>query len=845
MQYSQALRLSQDTVTSPRSLIDEVDVLRIAADRQLVRAKKEDLGQFFTPASVAELMAGMFERLDGPRISLLDAGAGAGSLLAAAVSVLCQREKRPKQLHIVTYEIDSVLTYYLQQTLTLCATECAKADIVFSYDIRNTDFIEDAARLVTLKEPPAVSTEQFTHIILNPPYTKINAKSKTRSTLRSMGIETTNLYTAFMATAVLLLEPQGEMVSITPRSFCNGMYFRGFRRLFLGMMTLQKLHLFDSREEAFKDDQILQETLILHAVKAKDTNGSIVVQTSTGTHDDLLLSHTLPYSDVINPHDPEQFIRILPDRFSQEIAVQMRNFRCTLDDLGLSVSTGRVVDFRAKEYLRDRPDKTTVPLIYPLNLFNSRIEHPRYKKKPQALVHTAATADLLVPNDHYVLCKRFSSKEEKRRVVAVVYDASQMDCQWVGFENHLNYFHANGRGLDMVLAWGLAAYLNSSLVDAYFRLFNGHTQVNATDLRSLTYPTAAQLMTLGARISDEKPLSQQDIDALIESELLNMTEQIGASPITIKQRIDESLNILKQLGFPRQQLNERSALTLLALLDLKPRDSWASAASPLMGVTPMMDFMAAHYGKEYKPNTRETVRRQTIHQFLDAALVVANPDAPERPINSPKTVYQIEDSALELLRVFGTPEWEESLQTYLASVKTLKERYAQEREMTRIPIVIDGVQKTLSPGGQNVLIEQIINEFAPRFTPGGKLLYVGDTDDKFAHFNQEAFAGLGADIDSHGKMPDVIIHFTEKNWLVLIEAVTSHGPINAKRKSELEALFRGVDIPLVMVTTFLSREAIVKYIAEIAWETDVWVASDATHLIHFNGKHLLQLYEKK
>lgn len=164
--------------------------------------------------------------------------------------------------------------------------------------------------------------------------------------------------------------------------------------------------------------------------------------------------------------------------------------------------------------------------------------------------------------------------------------------------------------------------------------------------------------------------------------------------------------------------------------------------------------------------------------------------------------------------------------------------------MLRIPVVIEGEVKTLSPGGQNVLIEKIINEFAPCFTPGGKLIYVGDTDEKFAHFNEAALEELGVTVDSHGKMPDVIIHFKQNDWLVLIEAVTSHGPINPKRKKELETLFKNSKIPLVMVTTFLSRKAMMEYLIEIAWETDVWVAEDSTHLIHFNGQHLLQLHQK-
>lgn len=312
--------------------------------------------------------------------------------------------------------------------------------------------------------------------------------------------------------------------------------------------------------------------------------------------------------------------------------------------------------------------------------------------------------------------------------------------------------------------------------------------------------------------------------------------------MTIDNRINQALEILAALGFPKGQLNERSALTLLALLDLKPAESWDLAKSPLRGITPIMEFMEQQYSKKYAPNTRETVRRQTVHQFLDAGLIVVNPDNPERPVNSPKTAYQIEESALELLRTYSSYDWDKNVRTYLASIETLKQRYAQEREMARIPITIEGDVKTLSPRGHNVLISKIVSEFSSRFTPAGRLLYVGDTDEKFAHFNEASLTALGVTIDAHGKMPDVIVHFTQKNWLVLIEAVTSHGPINPKRKAELEKLFQGSTIPLVMVTAFLSRKAMAEYLSDIAWETDVWVAEEATHLVHFNGQHLLQAY---
>jgi adenine-specific DNA-methyltransferase len=240
------------------------------------------------------------------------------------------------------------------------------------------------------------------------------------------------------------------------------------------------------------------------------------------------------------------------------------------------------------------------------------------------------------------------------------------------------------------------------------------------------------------------------------------------------------------------------------------------------------------------------VRRQTVHQFLEAGLIVTNPDNPDRPPNSAHTVYQIEQGALELLRTFGTLEWETNLEAYLASIETLKKRYASEREMRRIPVTIaPGKTLKLSPGGQNVLIEKIIHVFAPIYAPGGNVLYVGDTDKKFLHFDEEAFTNLGITIDPHGKIPDVVLHYAEKNWLILIEAVTSHGPIDGKRKDELKRLFGNSRAGLVFVTAFLSYGALVRYLPSISWETEIWVADHPTHLIHLDGERFLGPYEEK
>jgi hypothetical protein len=311
-----------------------------------------------------------------------------------------------------------------------------------------------------------------------------------------------------------------------------------------------------------------------------------------------------------------------------------------------------------------------------------------------------------------------------------------------------------------------------------------------------------------------------------------------------EKKIAEALEVLAAIGLPRQQQNERSALTLLSLLDLKPEDKWEHASDPLMGITPMMEFFAANYGKHYAPNTRETVRRQTVHQFVQAAIVLPNPDKPSRPTNSPKAVYQIETSALKLLREFGKPSWGGRLKEYLKSVETLKRLYAREREMRRIPLKLrSGEEIKLSPGGQNVLVKKIIDDFCPLFTPAGQVIYVGDTQKKWAYFDSKALVVLGVQIEEHGKMPDVVVYYAEKNWLVLIEAVTSHGPVNPKRRQELEDLFDGSQAGLVYVTAFLDRRTLLRYLDDISWETEVWIAESPTHLIHFNGSRFLGPYE--
>jgi len=310
-----------------------------------------------------------------------------------------------------------------------------------------------------------------------------------------------------------------------------------------------------------------------------------------------------------------------------------------------------------------------------------------------------------------------------------------------------------------------------------------------------------------------------------------------------KKRLTEAMTALSELQFAPRQRNETAAYTLLALLDLQADAPWAEAQAPLCGITPIIDFIASAYGNRYAPNTRETIRDDAVKFFVEEGLALRNPDDPKRPTNSGKTVYQIEPTALALFRKFGTTGWKTALRRYLQSREAVKAEINRKRDLARVPVTLpDGSQVALSPGGQNPLVKAIIEQFSPAFAPGGTVLYIGDAESKFVHLEADALEQLGVTLDSAAKVPDVIVHYRTKNWLLLIEAVTSAGPVDGKRRKELKELFAGCQAGLVFVTAFETRRAMQRFIAHIAWETEVWIAEDPDHMIHFNGERFLGPY---
>lgn len=315
---------------------------------------------------------------------------------------------------------------------------------------------------------------------------------------------------------------------------------------------------------------------------------------------------------------------------------------------------------------------------------------------------------------------------------------------------------------------------------------------------------------------------------------------------TKPERIKEALSVLEQLGMPKGQLNERTAICLLALLDLPETKAWDRAGNPMLGIRAILDFAREKLDHRYAENTRESIRKYSVKQLVAAGIVLHNPDKPDRPVNSSDNCYQVEPHALALLRKFGSRSWKKFLLAYLETRPTLADQFAKQRDMQRIPAIINGKQQIrLSPGKHSSLIRAIIEEFVPRFIPGGELVYVGDTGTKWGYFDEHLLKTLGIKAGSHGKMPDVIIYWRKKNWLVLIEAVASSGPMDSIRHAELAELFKTSTAGLVYVTAFPDRgETMRKFLSVVAWETEVWCASDPSHLIHFNGIRFLGPYAR-
>lgn len=479
---------------SDMSLIDRAEARRKAALAAMNPDEQAALGQYFTPHQAALIIAGLPRVPETETIRVLDPGAGSGMLTAALVDRI-RSENPHAHIDVIAVEVDPSQHDLLRETLE---------DIEQLGNVATRLIDEDFLSW-------ALSTdERFDVVIQNPPYAKLQTGSAPQNWLRAAGIDVPNIYAAFLALGLRLLDEGGQQVAITPRSWMNGTYYSRFRHEFVATAGIDAIHTFESRSKVFGDTGVLQEAIVVSVTRGARPE-HVEVFTSHDHQTDTT-TRSVAYSDVVTA----DFIHVpATEADAEAVAWMTQNALCSLGDLGLTVSTGRVVDFRSREMLfMERPEGSW-PMVNASHIKGGAVQHPVGTKKPEWFNAAPERASkLLVPAGSYVLIKRFSAKEERRRVVAGVWTSDDA----AAFDNKLNYVHQGGKGLDLEVARGLSVFLNSSRLDAYFRVFSGHTQVNATDLRQMRFPSREQLTALSRADTG----SQDSIDAAVESVLVSM-----------------------------------------------------------------------------------------------------------------------------------------------------------------------------------------------------------------------------------------------------------------------------------------------------------------------------------
>lgn len=308
--------------------------------------------------------------------------------------------------------------------------------------------------------------------------------------------------------------------------------------------------------------------------------------------------------------------------------------------------------------------------------------------------------------------------------------------------------------------------------------------------------------------------------------------------------IKQARKLLIDLGMDKERSNERSAMTLLALASLDSNSEWTDATGDTYTTREIMNWIRDRFGQNYAANTRETIRRFTLHQFDAGGIVEQNSDQPDRPINSPKWNYRLVPTLLPVIHAIGTPAYEDRLSFFLSNIETWKQQQDQIREMNKVPVKLpEGTKVMLSTGGQNLLIKKMVEEFCPRYAPGGRVLYIDDTDHTYRSRQDALTESIGIEIPERGKAPDLIVWMEDRQWLFLMEACSTHGPIDVIRKRELLELFAPQRCKIVFVSCFPDRSVMRQYLTDLAWETEAWCASDPDHLIHLNGERFMGPYE--
>lgn len=480
---------------------------------------RKQLGQFFTGSTISQYMASLITLKNRSHLRILDAGAGTGTLgISAAIQCF---ESGSKSVHIVAYEVDEAAIPNLQSSLERISKILKLNDKALSFEIRCDDFILSRPDLDN-------SLEKFDIAVINPPYFKYSVKeSPYAKVLSDLYRGDPNIYASFMAVVLACLSTDGQMISITPRSFTNGLYFKGLRRFINNNSRLELIHIFKHRDKIFKNTEsdVLQENIICRFVKNKPQKSIIIRSSDCHQHIHAANEDKYPASLIIDPSNDEGIIRIPENSQEADILIQAEKLPSTFHNSGYFISTGRVVEHRTREYISSAEKSADkVPLYRPHNIKPLIAEWTGKNKKDVVFSLSKGHEKHTIDNDTYVLLKRFSSKDEKRRLVAGIHLKNSHECRKIGFGNKTNYIGVSNESLDTIEAHGIAAIFNSTFMDKYFRCISGNTQVNATEIRVMKFPNREQIRKIGEQVINSQTISTDEIDEIINSILRLITD---------------------------------------------------------------------------------------------------------------------------------------------------------------------------------------------------------------------------------------------------------------------------------------------------------------------------------
>jgi len=482
-----------------------VDYTECLTDWYISKVPDEDRkqkGQYFTPGKISELMIKQLQNLEKcENIKVLDPGAGLGIFESAFCDFFKLLNKKIS-ISFDVYENDMTVLPFLKHNMEICEREVEGSRVKISYKIVPEDFLLSNSHVYLNQENIfGNKVEKYDFVISNPPYYKINTSSSQVQHMKHIMNGQPNIYPFFMALSAKLLKPEGQIVLLTPRSYCSGLYFKKFRNWFFEVVKPCKIHLFESRKELFKKYEVRQENIILNAVKTKKTPKKVQISVSTGIPlaDKDVQVRSTNYSNIIRKNRNDIILRIPTSEVDEIIATHIDKYKDNFGSLGFKVATGKVVPFRIKRLLNNSTESSeSVPLIWMQNISENGVLWPiDIVNKFTKIKMTKESKKILVPNKNYIFLKRFSTKEGKRRINAAVYFKKDIDAKFIGIENHVNYISKENGELTKDEAYGVVTLLNSRIYNTYFQIESGTTQVNVKEISNIPLPPIDLIKKLG------------------------------------------------------------------------------------------------------------------------------------------------------------------------------------------------------------------------------------------------------------------------------------------------------------------------------------------------------------